>query len=162
MKLTLDGVSREAVVERTAEGFVVTIDDRRHVVTGVSVAAGTLAFLIDRRSHVAHTSSSAGGTEISIGGRTYVHARGDADADHPAVAGVAGDGRLQAPMPGVIVALNVAVGDVVRLGQPIAVLESMKMQNELSSPVNGTVRAVHCRVGGQVAYGEVLVEIGAD
>lgn len=162
MKITLDGVVREVAVERTKDGFVVTVGDHRHEVTDVSGAGGTLAFLIARHSHVAHMTPGRNGIEISIGGRTYLQARDEVDADSPAVAAGGGDGRVEAPMPGAIVAVNVAAGDAVKVGQPLVVLESMKMHNELVSPVNGTVKRVHCKVGEQVAYGQILAEIGAE
>ena len=159
MKIVLGGVRKEIGVVRTAAGFVVTIDGRRHTVTEVNVAAGTIAFLIDHASHVAHVSKGRNGLDISIGGRAYAHSRDEVDSDRPAGAG--GDGRLEAPMPGSIVAVNVAAGDSVVAGQPLVVLESMKMHNELLAPVAGRVRRVHCRAGEQVAYGQALVEIGA-
>jgi acetyl/propionyl-CoA carboxylase alpha subunit len=159
MKIALDGVQKEVSVERTAAGFAVTIDGRRHEVTDVSISAGTIAFLIDRGSHVAHVSRGRNGLDISIGGRTYAHTRDEVDTDRPGHAG--GDGRVEAPMPGAIVAVNVSPGDTVAAGQPVVVLESMKMHNELVAPVGGTVRHVNCKVGEQVAYGQVLVEIGA-
>jgi biotin carboxyl carrier protein len=159
VKITLDGVRKDVAIVRTAGGFAVTIDDRRHTVTDVSVSAGTIAFLIDHASHVAHVSRGRNGLDLSIGGRTYAHTRDEVDSDRPA--GTAGDGRLEAPMPGSIVAVNVSAGDAVVAGQPLVVLESMKMHNELLAPVGGKIRKVHCKVGQQVAYGQTLIEIGA-
>ncbi|MDH4337573.1 MAG: biotin/lipoyl-binding protein [Candidatus Krumholzibacteria bacterium] len=159
MKIALDGVRKDVGIVRTADGFVVTIDDRRHIVSDVSLVAGTIAFLIDQASHVAHVSQGRNGLDISIGGRTYAHTRDEVDTDRPV--GAAGEGRLEAPMPGSIVAVNVKTGDTVKAGDPLVVLESMKMHNELLSPATGTVKKVHCKSGEQVAYGQVLVEIGA-
>lgn len=159
MKITLDGVTKDVGIQRTADGFAVTIDERRHQVTGVSLAGGTMAFLIDSASHVAHVSRGRNGLDISIGGRTYAHSRDEVDSDRPVAA--QGEGRLEAPMPGSIVAVNVAAGDAVAAGDPLVVLESMKMHNELLAPVSGTVKRVNCKAGEQVAYGQVLVEIGA-
>jgi biotin carboxyl carrier protein len=65
-------------------------------------------------------------------------------------------------MPGGIIALHVKEGDRVAVGQPVAVLESMKMHNEITSPLEGVVRRVHTRVGEQVPFGHVLVEVAAD
>jgi len=72
------------------------------------------------------------------------------------------DGKVQAPMPGGIIALHVKEGEHVTAGQPLVVLESMKMHNEITSPSNGVVRRVHIKVGEQVSFGHVLVEVGAD
>ncbi len=161
--IVIDGVRRDVVVERAGEGYVVTVDGRRHAVSEVSATAGTLAFLVDRASHVAHVSNGSAGLMISIGGHGYAVARDAVDADRPvSTGGGAGSGRLEAPMPGTIVAVHVAVGDRVTAGQAVAVLESMKMHNEIASPMDGVVKRVGCKPGEQVAFGRVLVEIGAE
>ena len=72
------------------------------------------------------------------------------------------DGRIEAPMPGSIIALHVKPGDPVKSGQPVVVLESMKMHNELVAPVDGVVRSLQCKVGDQVGFGQVLAEIGME
>jgi biotin carboxyl carrier protein len=59
-------------------------------------------------------------------------------------------------------AVNVAVGESVKSGQPLVVLESMKMHNEIVSPIGGTVQSLSCREGEQVSFGQVLVEITAE
>lgn len=150
------------VVTRDGEGYVVTVDGRHHAVRDVSRLEDGLAFTVDHASHVVRVSRGANGAELSMGGRTYSLPRDTADADRPAGAKGGGDGRLEAPMPGSIIAVNVAVGDHVRSGQPLVVLESMKMHNEITAPHDGVVRKVNCRVGEQVGFGHVLVEIGSE
>lgn len=71
-----------------------------------------------------------------------------------------GDGRVKAPIPGLITHLRVQVGDSVEAGNSILVLEAMKMENEIRAPVRGVVTAVHISPGQTVARDEVLVEIG--
>lgn len=65
---------------------------------------------------------------------------------------------LVAPMPGLIVRVNAAVGDVVEAGQALVAIEAMKMENELRAPTAGTVKAVHATPGAPVEKGAVLVE----
>ncbi|OYU99200.1 MAG: hypothetical protein CFE45_13790 [Burkholderiales bacterium PBB5] len=76
--------------------------------------------------------------------------------------GVAGasDGRLRASLSGRVVALQVAVGDVVKAGQPLLTLEAMKMEHQHSAPCDGTVTALSVALGDQVAGGRVLLAIG--
>ncbi len=162
MKLVLDGVAREVTIDREGNGFVVTVDGRRYPVSEVSVSTGTLAFLVNRRSHVAHVSNGGAGSLISIDGLTHRLTRDDVDADRPAGSAGAGDGRLEAPMPGSIIAVHVAPGERVRAGQPVVVLESMKMHNEIVTPIDGVVRKINCKVGEQVPFGFILAEIGAE
>jgi pyruvate carboxylase subunit B len=71
----------------------------------------------------------------------------------------AGDGALVAPMQGLILKVLVAAGDAVRLGQPVAVLEAMKMQNDITATKSGTVREVYVVEGTVVTPGEALMVI---
>ena len=74
-------------------------------------------------------------------------------------AGPAGPAPLVAPMPGLVVRVDVSPGDVVQAGQALVVMEAMKMENELRSPSAGTVRAIYAAPGTAVEKGAVLVEI---
>ena len=71
------------------------------------------------------------------------------------------DGRVVAPMPGRVLALDVAVGTTVAVGDRLLVLEAMKMEHRLIAKVAGTVTAVHVGEGDQVGDGMVLVEISS-
>ena len=68
-------------------------------------------------------------------------------------------GSLLAPMPGTVVAVAVAVGDRVAAGQPVLVLEAMKMQHTVSAPSAGVVTEIDVEAGAQVAAGEVLAVV---
>ncbi len=70
-------------------------------------------------------------------------------------------GEVQAPMPGLIVDVPVELGSEVAKGQTVIILESMKMQNELKSPIDGFVRGIHARAGQAVDKNDLLVEIKA-
>jgi len=66
---------------------------------------------------------------------------------------------LTAPMPGLIVRINVKAGDRVGLGQGLVVMEAMKMENELRASSAGIVKFVHARVGSAAEKGMVLIEM---
>jgi pyruvate carboxylase subunit B len=68
-------------------------------------------------------------------------------------------GQLKAPMPGKIVTVSVNIGDMVEHGQPVVILEAMKMENELKAPVGGRVSKVSAVVGSSVEKNELLIEI---
>ena len=76
-----------------------------------------------------------------------------------AAAGAAGPAPVVAPMPGLIVRVHVAVGDEVQAGQPVVVMEAMKMENELRATAAGTVQKVLVEAGKVVEKGAVLVEL---
>lgn len=65
---------------------------------------------------------------------------------------------VRSPMPGTVVSVNVAVGDVIAQGSEVAVLEAMKMQNSLTAPTDGKVKAVHIKQGDKSSDGDILVE----
>lgn len=67
--------------------------------------------------------------------------------------------HLKAPMPGLVVAVPVKVGQQVKEGEVLLILESMKMQNELKSPRPGTVTRVRVRPGDSVSQKETLVTV---
>ena len=85
-----------------------------------------------------------------------------APAAAPAAAGVtvSGGESVNAPMPGNILKVNVSVGQTVKAGQVLVVLEAMKMENEIMAPCDGVVSAVPAAKGATVNTGDLLVAIG--
>jgi biotin carboxyl carrier protein len=79
-------------------------------------------------------------------------------APSPAAAPVSGGQKVDAPMPGTIVSVNVKAGDVVKKGQVLVVLEAMKMENEIVSPVDGKIASVGVAKGDAVSTGDFLVQ----
>ncbi|WP_433338934.1 acetyl/propionyl/methylcrotonyl-CoA carboxylase subunit alpha [Spirillospora sp. CA-294931] len=74
-------------------------------------------------------------------------------------AAVAGDGVLRSPMPGTVLAVKVAEGDTVTEGQPLVVVEAMKMEHTVTAPIAGVVAQLPARAGAQVALDAVLAVI---
>ena len=76
-----------------------------------------------------------------------------------ATAGPVGPAPLLAPMPGMIVRVNVQVGDRVRAGQGLVVMEAMKMENELRAQGDATVKSILAQPGSAVEKGALLIEL---
>ena len=95
---------------------------------------------------------------VQIGGRSYrltVLTRAAAEAaEHGPV-----QGELEAPMPGRVTRVAVAVGEKVKRGQELIVVEAMKMENALVAPSDGVVKSVAVKVGDMVAPGPPLIVI---
>jgi 3-methylcrotonyl-CoA carboxylase alpha subunit len=85
----------------------------------------------------------------------------EVDAIAHAGEGAAPGGRLTAPMPGKVVALLAKAGDAVKAGQPLAVMEAMKMEHTIAAPRDGTVAELLYGVGDQVAEGAELLRLNA-
>ena len=102
-----------------------------------------------RRGEVDHIFAARGATQI-----TTVDLL--AHAGH----GPAEGGRLTAPMPGKVVSFAVKAGDKVSKGQPLAVMEAMKMEHTIAAPADGVVQELLYAPGDQVAEGAELLKIG--
>ena len=85
-----------------------------------------------------------------------------ASPPRPAAPAAPDDGSIRALMPGRIISVNVSVGDHVSVDQPILVMESMKMENTITAPKDGTVTAVHVGEGDSVQHGQTMIEVEAD
>lgn len=66
---------------------------------------------------------------------------------------------VKAPMPGTILSFTVSVGDEVSEGQVVAILEAMKMENELTAPASGKVKSIHVEKGSSVIENQVILQI---
>jgi 3-methylcrotonyl-CoA carboxylase alpha subunit len=87
-------------------------------------------------------------------GRAYRLSRESAEARPPAATGT-----LEAPMPGRVVDVKVSPGEAVQKGQPLLVIEAMKMENVVRAPRDGRVRTVSVAAGTRVAPGTALLEL---
>jgi len=158
---------RQVSVTRTGDGFAVTIDGHAFYVDVVRVDPYTLSLLVDRMcSHevvvvpeaASSTSSQfmvrVGVTPIVVNLNGRRRGRGN---ERPGAG--SGPQRLVAPMAGKIVRVPVATGDSVYAGQPLVVVEAMKMENELRAVRDGIVADIHAREGMSVDAGALLVVI---
>jgi biotin carboxyl carrier protein len=142
------------------DGYRVTLDGARHRAVRVGGAeAGTseLAIEVDGRPHRAVVVRTRDRVLVGLAGRVYAFETGEAARrGHD---GGAGSGTVTAPMPGKVVAVLVAVGDTVEPGQPLVVLEAMKMESTLVAEVGGRVATVAAAPGATVEGGALLVAI---
>lgn len=74
----------------------------------------------------------------------------------------AGQASVRAPMPGLVLGIPLQVGDSVARGQTVVILEAMKMENDLPSPIAGKIKEVRVNQGQTVNQGDVLVVIGTE
>ena len=155
---------REVEVERRRDGFDVTIDGERRWVDLICLdrSAASLRYPEDGRSyHVTYQRNGRRGLRLTVIERDFdFKVLTPVEAiESTAAAHTRGASRVEAPIPGKVVAVNVEPGDQVEPGQSLVVLEAMKMENELAAEQGGTVAAVHATTGATVETGELLVEL---
>ncbi|MCI6026900.1 MAG: biotin/lipoyl-binding protein [Oscillospiraceae bacterium] len=137
---TLNGRTYEIEIERT---------DVFRPLTSEEIAAGVVA--------------PAAPITVSAPKAAAAPAAAPAPAPAPAPAAApaaAGAGTISAPMSGTILKTLVAVGDAVKSGQCVLVLEAMKMENEIFAPCDGTVKELSVSQGAAVQPGQTLMVIG--
>jgi biotin carboxyl carrier protein len=156
-------------VQVDVDGESVTVDGKTHR-AHVEPIAGTPLHQLTLGDAVHRVHAQRGGErglyDVRIEGhRVSAHAldeRGKAIRElGGAAARKAGPAHLMAPMPGLVVRINVAEGEQVRAGQGLVVMEAMKMENELRAVADGTVKRVVAAVGAAVEKGALLLEMEA-
>ena len=126
--------------------------------------------------HVVVSGLSNGRADVMVNGQSYsveiADARAASDAGKPASAPAvtatapapatakpAAGGAVKSPLPGVVLDIQVAVGDRVGVGQRLMILEAMKMENEIMSPRDGVIAGVHVSKGESVDSGKLLISL---
>jgi len=152
--IELDGAAYEVVVDRKAG--TVTVDGQAFPVKLAKNAAGVL---VDVGGRVLHVALGAPGQATIEGAPARWRIASLSAGDGPAGAAGGAGARVRPPMNGKVERILVKPGQAVAKGDVLFVLEAMKMQNEVRSPVGGTVQAVHAAAGAVVEPSQVLVEI---
>ncbi|HET9250917.1 MAG TPA: biotin/lipoyl-containing protein [Candidatus Eisenbacteria bacterium] len=158
-----DGRDLTAVVTPSGDGFVVTIDGREVRVEGSF--GPFMRVRIDGKPVEATVRRE--GTDLVVERDGVARAFRVRDPRAPALgrrreAADLTRGEVHAPMPGLVVDVLVRAGDSVETGQPVVVVEAMKMQNALTAPLAGKVSSVAVQAGTAVETGALLLAIRPD
>jgi len=159
-EVNISGKTRTVELQRDAKGWKATLDGQPTPANVVEIAPNTFSVLAGGQSHDVCVTSYPGGKLILQTGRFEF----DAEVQDPRAwsgrrhGGAEAEGRQQilAPMPGKVIRVLAKMGDEVRAGQGLLVVEAMKMQNEIRSPKSGKVERVMAKEGQAVNAGEVL------
>jgi pyruvate carboxylase subunit B len=167
MKYIATVKGREYIIEIDTDRGIL-IDGEPHEVDYRQLpASGIMSLLMNHRSIAAVVEERADHWEVLIAGELYTVAVQDERAyrlERMRSTGLSVDGEaiITSPMPGIIVAVPVAVGDTVQRGDKVVILESMKMENELRAPCDGIVTHVHVATGANVEKDQLLIGISQE
>ncbi|MCL4459490.1 MAG: biotin/lipoyl-binding protein [Chloroflexi bacterium] len=143
----------------------VKVTDRPLIIDLQQVADTSLySLIVDQLSYEVFVEQQEGEYTVIIGGQLYrVQVQDERAKRLSAVVRKErreeGELALKAPMPGLIVRLDVRSGQRVAKGERLLVLEAMKMENELRSPRDATVRAIYVQKGQKVEHGGLLLSL---
>lgn len=161
-----EGEQHTAVVARSGDETAVQVCEEceLHPINHYRVQGGrALSLEIGGKLHLVHVSSldNNGDLAVTLNGRhVVVNVMDELKAQAiDSLGGGTVDGTIRADIPGLVVQIPVQSGDEVEAGQPVIVVEAMKMQNELAAPVAGTVREIPVAEGQAVNPGDTLVVI---
>lgn len=159
----LDG-ERKVEIEKDGNIYTVTIDGKKYTADARMAAGPTsMSIIVDNRCYETVVTNSGRKTLVSTGGDEFeieiadeLEHRGAASAVHHLDLDIE---EIKAPMPGVVVSIEVEKGQEVDPGTPVVIVEAMKMQNEIATIVGGAVKEIRVNQGDIVDSQKTLVII---
>jgi 3-methylcrotonyl-CoA carboxylase alpha subunit len=156
MRLVCGPDAREVNVLEGREGLTVTVEGQAFTLDVREAAPGTFVFHQGNRVETFHCVRE--GDDIHLFWRGVVY-RLREEHERARTAHRAAESGLETPMPGRVIAVKVSPGQRVARGEELVVVESMKMENAVRAPREGTVKSVTAKVGDMASPGVVLVEM---
>ena len=162
-QVDIENKSLDITVSPDGGEYSVLINGQKRRVALADFGNGAFHFLVDNESYEVDLCDDSGEVKITIGGRSFRPAVYDyhlAEALKSAVSGLASkmSRRLQAPMPGLVIRVEVSEGESIKRGQTLVILEAMKMENVIKATGEGTVKKIHIKNGQSVEKSETLIE----
>ena len=161
-EVTIESKTHRVELVRQGSGWSCKLDGRDFPFDVVPLQSGLLSVLVEGRSYEVRQETAGAETSIVVGNECFnVTVRDPRSLRSRRGAGDSSQGpkKIVAPMPGKIVRIVAPAGTEVEAGQPVVVIEAMKMQNELKSPKKGKVKKINVNEGAAVEAGQTLAEV---
>ena len=161
-----DGETLDVTIVEEGNGYRLEIDGETVHVDSRSVPGSpTRSLIIDGRAYEAAVMTTRDGLDVFVSGDVFRVRVTDelwARAEEAALAAGAGHEQIASPMPGSVVRIHVEIGQIVKAGETVVVVEAMKMQNDLAAIHGGKVEEIRVKPGDVVDQGTVLVVLGPE
>jgi biotin carboxyl carrier protein len=162
LEFNIDQEVLKLEVEFKEGQYRVDLNDTEYVVDSTPISENCLSLIVNGKAFTVYFAEANGKRYVSVGGEQFcieeAASEGVRASDHDSSA-VAEAPVAASPMPGKVVKLLVRQGDEVEKGQGLVIVEAMKMENEIKSPVKGTVEKVNFGTGELVDAAQPIVEI---
>ena len=160
-RITIGEREERVGIEERDGRYRVTIGEREHDVDAARLSgSSTLSLLIDGRAHEAEVVQGGGYLVVVASRSLAVEVQDEVLARagrRPRTLSPAGPLAIVSPMPGLVIEVRATPGRRIAAGDPLVIVEAMKMQNELAATSDAVVKEVRVRPGQTVAAGDVLV-----
>ncbi len=158
----IDDVLKKITLEKKEGRYVVTADDLTYEADIQSISPGIISILIGDRSYRVYVVKDNNKRYLYFQGHNFTVQEPLSDSVR-ALLGEEGSQEdklmVKAPMPGKVIKVNVKENDEVRKNQTLAIVEAMKMENEIKSSIDGFVRKIHVAEGDLVDSEKPLIEL---
>lgn len=147
-------------LEKADDIYKIIINDKQeYKISDVEIESNLISFKVANKLYNIYCFSNKDKTYLSIDGENYtLELEKDIFTKSKSEKQQKGN-SVSSPMPGLLVKVPVSVGDKVKSGDTLAIVEAMKMQNELPSPRDGIVKNINGKEGEQVDALQVIVEL---
>jgi 3-methylcrotonyl-CoA carboxylase alpha subunit len=162
-EFSLDGLVHKIAVKNTDSdgGCEISLDDKTVALQVSHIQPNSLTIIIDNRTTTAYIAKSENKLYVHLKGRVIELMLADTKQKSYSKEGMefGAKDEIVTPMPGKIVQILAKEGDTVKPKQPLVIVESMKMENEIKSAIDGIVLAVNFKPGDLVNPGQTIIKL---
>jgi biotin carboxyl carrier protein len=158
----VNNIMQKISLDKKDNRFAVTDGDREYLADIRCLSTGVLSILIEGKSHQLYYARDGEKMHVYLEGQHLIVQEPTADQESFAGGEVRSAEdmlRVKAPMPGKVIKINVEEQEEIRKNQTLAIVEAMKMENEIKSSIDGIVKKIHVTTGDLVDSDKPLMEL---
>ncbi len=158
----IDNELRKISLEKKENVFVVSDGEKKYDADIQFISPNALSILIEGKSHLVYLASDADKKYLSLEGQQFIvqeSQAGEKEFGKGEEKSHEDELLVKAPMPGKVIKINVSENDEVRKNQTLAIVEAMKMENEIKSTVEGYVKKILASPGDLVDSENPIIEL---
>lgn len=147
-----------------ADSFKASIGEDYYKFNVTKISDNCFSIILNDKNHTIYAAESDNEVFIYLDGKIIRFDKAGNDQKKFTQDGVVfgAKDKINTPMPGKVVKILVNEGDRIEVGQPLVIVESMKMENEIKSPTDGSVKSIHFKAGDLVDPDQPLIELTPD
>jgi len=147
------------ILEKEGDFYKIIINEKKYEVSDFTICAGGISFRVNGNFFSINYAEDKDKKFIAVDGEYYVFEPEKMEKKKTGTVATEKSNIVVSPMPGLLVKVPVKIGDKVQTGTTLAIVEAMKMQNELRTPIDGVVKKINYKEGEQVDAFVPIVEL---